>query len=156
MKKIIILFEVLLFSILNTFYKYITVKKYLNNYNYNISVVGSYSISSNSNIPYFKIFIFSFIVSMLSLLIILFILKKGNDISLSNTINKFSNYYLFIFLVLSSFTLCFSFLLFYICILAFYIFFCFFLFNKFENKKVNIFACLVLAINILILYYISL
>lgn len=156
MKKIIILFEIVCLSFLNMFYKYITVQNYRNIYNHNSSIIGSYTISSNSEISYFNIFIFSLIFTFCLFLIILFILKKGNSLSLFDTINKFSNYYLVIILILSGFVLNFSILLFCVGIIIFSFVFLLFLFKNFNNKKINCVVSLIYIFNILILYYISL
>ena len=73
--------NVLLISVFNVLFRYLNVLNDINSFNNNSSVIGGYITSSNVNTPYFKIFIFSFLISG-----ILFILITYFNYSLFNVV----------------------------------------------------------------------
>ena len=100
-KRILFLISILLASIFNVLFRYENMLNDLNNFNSNSSVIGGYIISSNADVPYLKIFIFSFILTILFFALVIVILKKNCNISFSEVIDRFNILVFLIFIVIS-------------------------------------------------------
>ena len=149
MKKISFLICAFLFSFFNVCYKYIFVKNSINVFNRNSSVIGFSVVSSNTSVPYFRIFIYSFLFLILVFGIFIFILKKKNYFFYLNEINiNILNIFLLISIGMAFFNINISI----VCLLiGSIIFFYKYLFHK----KIFIFSLIIYIFSIIGFYFIS-
>lgn len=156
MKKLLLMvFNIILISIFNVLFRYINVLNDVNSFNSNSSVIGGYLTSSNSDVPYYKIFIFSFVVTTLLFVLIVFILKKCFNSSFLKIVSKLNNMIVFVFVILSILLLYFNTTVSFIFLIIGFVIFTYYIYKEFDCKKYIYLICLILILYFLILYFIS-
>lgn len=145
----------LLISVFNVSFRYVNVLNDMNSLNSNSSVIGGYITSSNVNVPYFQIFIFSFLITFLLFLLIIFILKKCTNSSFFKVISNLNNLIIFIFVLIGIILLYFNTVISFIFLILGFGFFVYFIYRNFECDKYIYLICLILVLYFLVLYFIS-
>ena len=145
----------LLISVFNVLFRYVNVLNDMNSLNSNSSVIGGYITSSNVNVPYFQIFIFSFLITFLLFLLIIFILKKCTNSSFFKVISNLNNLIIFIFVLIGIILLYFNTVISFIFLILGFGFFVYFIYRNFECDKYIYLICLILVLYFLVLYFIS-
>lgn len=145
----------LLISVFNVLFRYVNVLNDVNNLNSNSSVIGGYITSSNVNVPYFQIFIFSFLITFLLFLLIIFILKKCTNSSFFKVISNLNNLIILIFVLIGIILLYFNTVISFIFLILGFGFFVYFIYRNFECDKYIYLICLILVLYFLVLYFIS-
>lgn len=145
----------LLISVFNVLFRYVNVLNDMNSLNSNSSVIGGYITSSNVNVPYFQIFIFSFLITFLLFLLIIFILTKCTNSSFFKIISNLNNLIIFIFVLIGIILLYFNTVISFIFLILGFGFFVYFIYRNFECDKYIYLICLILVLYFLVLYFIS-
>lgn len=145
----------LLISVFNVLFRYVNVLNDMNSLNSNSSVIGGYITSSNVNVPYFQIFIFSFLITFLLFLLIIFILAKCTNSSFFKVISNLNNLIIFIFVLIGIILLYFNTVISFIFLILGFGFFVYFIYRNFECDKYIYLICLILVLYFLVLYFIS-
>ena len=145
----------LLISVFNVLFRYVNVLNDVNSLNSNSSVIGGYITSSNVNVPYFQIFIFSFLITFLLFLLIIFILKKCTNSSFFKVISNLNNLIILIFVLIGIILLYFNTVISFIFLILGFGFFVYFIYRNFECDKYIYLICLILVLYFLVLYFIS-
>lgn len=145
----------LLISVFNVLFRYVNVLNDMNSLNSNSSVIGGYITSSNVNVPYFQIFIFSFLITFLLFLLIIFILTKCTNSSFFKVISNLNNLIIFIFVLIGIILLYFNTVISFIFLILGFGFFVYFIYRNFECDKYIYLICLILVLYFLVLYFIS-
>ena len=145
----------LLISVFNVLFRYVNVLNDMNSLNSNSSVIGGYITSSNVNVPYFQIFIFSFLITFLLFLLIIFILKKCTNSSFFKVISNLNNLIILIFVLIGIILLYFNTVISFIFLILGFGFFVYFIYRNFECDKYIYLICLILVLYFLVLYFIS-
>ena len=155
MKSIILFINIILISLFNVLFRYFNVRSDLNSFNSNSSVVSGFITTSNVNVPYLKIFIFSFVLSGLLFLLIIFILKKCSGDSFFTVISKLNNLLVFIFIIISIILLQFNSTISFFVLIIGFILFLYYMYKEFCFKKYIYLICLILILYFLTFYFIS-
>lgn len=149
MKSILLFMDIILLSLFNLLFRYFNVLNDINSFNSNSSVVGGFMTNSSVDVPYFKIFIFSFIVSSILFLSIIFILKTFSNDSFFTIINRIEVHIIFIFTIIATALLYFNSTIAFLVLIAGFIIFLYYIYKEFYFKN---FICLLFVI---ILYFLS-
>ena len=156
MKKLfLMIFNVMLISVFNVLFRYVNVLNDVNSFNNNSSVIGGYLTSSNAYVPYHKIFIFSFVLTVLLFILIVFILKMYFNSSLFNVVSKLNNIIIFVFVIISILLLYFNTTVSFLVLIIGFIIFTYYIYKEFDCKKYIYLICLIFVLYFLILYFIS-
>ena len=156
MKNIfLMIINVILISVFNVLFRYVNVLSDMSSFNNNSSVIGNYLTTSNVNTPYFKIFILSFLISVIFFTLIIFILKRCTNISFIEIVSRLNNFIVLIFIIVSSLLLYFNTTISFLVLITGFIIFIFFIYRNFECKKYIYVLCLLFILYFLIFYFIS-
>ena len=154
-KRILFLISILLASIFNVLFRYENMLNDLNNFNSNSSVIGGYIISSNADVPYLKIFIFSFILTILFFTLVIVILKKICNISFSEVIDRFNILVYLLFILISILFLFLNTFFSFVILIIGYILLIYSIYKEFKCDKYIYLICLLLILYLLVFYFIS-
>ena len=149
MKSILLFMDIILLSLFNLLFRYFNVLNDINSFNSNSSVVGGFMTNSSADVPYFKIFVFSFIVSCILFLSIIFILKTFSNDSFFTIINRIEVHIIFIFTIIATALLYFNSTIAFLVLIAGFTIFLYYIYKEFYFKN---FICLLF---VLILYFLS-
>ena len=156
MKNVILMIiNVLLISTFNVLFRYINVLNDLNNFNNNSSIIGSYITKSSTSVPYLKIFILSFLISIILFLLIVIILKNTTNSSYIKVISKLNNLTISIFMIVSIILLQFNPTASFIVLIIGFTIFIYLIYRIFECGKYIYLISLIFVLYFLVLYYIS-
>ena len=136
MKKLfLMIFNIILISTFNVLFRYVNVLNDVNSFNSNSSVISGYLISSNSEVPYLQIFVFSFVITTLLFVLIVFILKKCFNSSFFKIVSKLNNMIILIFVILSILLLYINTTISFIFLIIGFVTFMYYIYKEFECKK---------------------
>lgn len=156
MKNVILMIiNVLLISTFNVLFRYINVLNDLNNFNNNSSIIGSYITKSSTSVPYLKIFILSFLISIILFLLIVIILKNTTNSSYIKVISKLNNLTISIFMIVSIILLQFNTTASFIVLIIGFTIYIYLIYRSFECSKYIYLIYLIFVLYFLVLYYIS-
>lgn len=156
MKNIILaIMNIILLSIFNVLFKYVCVQNELNSYNANSSVIGGYITTSNVNVQYLKIFIFSIILTTILFILTIIIIKMNTNNSIYKIISKLNNLILFIFIIISTPLLYLNTIVSFFILIIGFIIYMYSIYKVFEFKKYIFIIFLITILYLLVFYFIS-
>lgn len=153
--RLLILINMLLVSIFNVLFRYVNTLNDLNDLNTNSLVISGYVTSSSVDVPYLKIFLFSFVLTFLFFTIVIIILKNVCDISFLEVIDRLNSLIFLLFIICGIVLLLFNTLVSFIFIIIGFVIFICKLNKDFRCNKYIYLIYLLLILYLLVLYFIS-